>query len=283
MPCSVASVLTPCIVAWGRLQRKPQARLVDPGLLAMAQRQRRTLMQLMRAMKSIVEDMDKNGDVHPDTTAALRWLESAANSEWGQGRAQSPARASVKRLMKRMKQAAWYQKRRRAAAEEQLRELKTSRVKGVLTLEWIARVGRSPPHLPSRTLRESLVGILPDGSEFMSKVSTNRVRDAFAELVKELAAEELSAFVAQNIGIVVAFGVGPATGADGCADPSLLSFAWVHLHGEAALRLRSHLDERLTQAPSRSRGSKVQQHVLTWHIGVAACEVPVELEALADK
>ena len=55
------------------------------------------------------------------------------------------------------------------------------------------------------------------------------------------------------------------------------------MHDEAALRLRSHLDERLAQAPSRSRGSKVQQHVLTWHIGVAACEVPVELEALADK
>ena len=70
-------------------------------------------------MKSIVEDVDLDGEVYPDTTAALRGLESAANSEWGQGRAQSPARASVKRLMERMKQAAWYQKRRRAAAEEQ--------------------------------------------------------------------------------------------------------------------------------------------------------------------
>ena len=117
----------------------------------------------------------------------------------------------------------------------------------------------------------------------MSKASINRAHDAFAELVKELAAEELSAFVAQNIGVVAAFGAGPSTGADGCADPSFLSLAPVHLHDEAALRLRSHLDERLTQAPSRSRGSKVQQHVLTWRIGVAACEVPVELEALADK
>ena len=63
----------------------------------MAQRQRRTLTQLMRAMKSIAEHVDLDGEVYPDTTAALRGLESAVNSEWGQGRGQSPAQASVKR------------------------------------------------------------------------------------------------------------------------------------------------------------------------------------------
>jgi hypothetical protein len=65
VPCSVASVPTPCIVAWGRLQRKPQARLVDPGLVAMVQRHRRTLLQLMRAMKRIVEDVDLAGELYP--------------------------------------------------------------------------------------------------------------------------------------------------------------------------------------------------------------------------
>ena len=54
----------------------------------MAQRQRRTLTQLMRAMKSIVEDVDLDGEVYPDTTAALRGLERVVNSEWGQGRGQ---------------------------------------------------------------------------------------------------------------------------------------------------------------------------------------------------
>ena len=84
----------------------------------MAQRQRRTLMQQMRAMKSIVEDVDLDGEVYPNTTAALRGLESAVNSEWGQGRGQTLARASSKLRLKRLKQAAWYQKRRRAAVEE---------------------------------------------------------------------------------------------------------------------------------------------------------------------
>jgi hypothetical protein len=101
----------------------------------MAQERRRTLMQLVRAMKSIVEDVGLAREFYPDTTAALRGLESAVNSEWGQGRGQTLARASSKLRLKRLKPAAWDQKRRRAAVEAELRELKTSRVKGVLTSE----------------------------------------------------------------------------------------------------------------------------------------------------
>ena len=101
----------------------------------MAQERRRTLMQLVRAMKRIVEDVDVGVELYPDTNAALRVLESAVESEWGQGRGQPLARASTKLRLKRMTQAAWYLKRRRAAAEEQLREFKTSRVKGVLIVE----------------------------------------------------------------------------------------------------------------------------------------------------
>ena len=72
-------------------------------------------------MKRIVEDMDVHAELYPDTTAGLRGLESAVNSEWGQGLGQPPARASVRRKLNRMMQAVWYQKSRRAAAEELLR------------------------------------------------------------------------------------------------------------------------------------------------------------------
>ena len=125
----------------------------------------------------------------------------------------------------------------------------------------------------------------------MSRPSIARVCDAFAELVKKLAAEELRALVAQTIALAVACGAGPvtvrwdawpATGAVERLDPSSLALALTHLHVEAALRLRTHLDERLTQAPSRSRGNKVQQHVLTWRIGDAAREAPSKREAMAD-
>ena len=92
------------------------------------------MLQLVRVLKSIVEGVDSDGKLYPDTTAALRGLESAVNSEWGQGRGQPLARASTKLRLKRMLQAAWCQKRCRAAAEEQLREFKTSRAKGVLIL-----------------------------------------------------------------------------------------------------------------------------------------------------
>ena len=121
--------------------------------------------------------------------------------------------------------------------------------------------------------------------------SSTRVRDAFAELLKELAAEELRACVAHSIVVAVAFGVvpsvarwdaWPATGAVECADPSLLARALARSHDGAAVRLRTHLDERLTQAPSKSRGIKVQQHVLTWRIGDAAREAPSKREAMVD-
>ena len=98
----------------------------------------------------------------------------------------------------------------------------------------------------------------------MSRASITRARDAFAELAKELVAEELRAFVAHSIVAAAAFGalptvrwgVGLAIGAAECAGPSFLALALVHLHDEAALRLRSHLDERLTQAPIRSRAAR---------------------------
>ena len=113
----------------------------------------------------------------------------------------------------------------------------------------------------------------------MSRRSITRVRDAFAELVKELATEELRAFVASNSVVAVGFGLGPATvrldggpatGAAECTDPSFLTLALVHLHDEAALRLRSHLHERLTQAPSRSRGSNVLQCAATGAMAAAS-------------
>ena len=113
----------------------------------------------------------------------------------------------------------------------------------------------------------------------MSRRSITRVRDAFAELVKELAAEELRAFVASNSVVAFGFGVGPAkvrlgvgpaTGAEECEEPSFLSLALVHLHDEAALSLRSHLHERLTQAPSRSRGSNVLQCAATGAMAAAS-------------
>ena len=85
----------------------------------MPQHQRRSLIQLVHALKSLVADVVSAGEVYPGTKAALDGLESAVESEWGQGRGQPHARASAKLRLTRMKQAAWCQKKRRAAAEEQ--------------------------------------------------------------------------------------------------------------------------------------------------------------------
>ena len=57
----------------------------------------------------------------------------------------------------------------------------------------------------------------------------------------------------------------------------------LHLHDEASLRLRSQLGGA-ADIPSRSRSSKVQQHVVKvfFRLGLS-CEAPQETEALGDK
>ena len=61
------------------------------------------------------------------------------------------------------------------------------------------------------------------------------------------------------------------------------ALALVHLHDEASLRLRSRLGPR-SSMPSRSRSSKVQQHVVRVHsLMEPAMDCWTELEALADK
>ena len=56
----------------------------------------------------------------------------------------------------------------------------------------------------------------------------------------------------------------------------------LHLHDEASLRLRSHLGGA-ADLPSRSRPSKVQQHVVkVFFRPCVSCEAPQEMEALAD-
>ena len=58
----------------------------------------------------------------------------------------------------------------------------------------------------------------------------------------------------------------------------------LHIQDEADIRLRSESARDGPAVPSRSRSSKVQQHVLTMHgAGGRVLDLPMELEALSDK
>ena len=59
---------------------------------------------------------------------------------------------------------------------------------------------------------------------------------------------------------------------------------FVHVQDEADIRLRSESARDGPRVPSRSRSSKVQQHVLTIHDARGrVLDLPMELEALGDK
>ena len=222
----------------------------------------------------------------PRTAAALASLETALAEEYGTTSPAASARKNVDRRVKAAVNRTYYQKRRRTAIARELQALKKTRVKGVLALEWQVRVAMLPPQLPARTVCTVLSELLPEADKHMSRDSINKVRDAFVELLKELAGEALRAMIRRAMTAAVRAGAGAtaAVGAGAAASARVpLSAILVHLHDEAALRLRSHLMRRSEDIPSRSRSSKVQQHVMTFHTRSGQIEIPTELEALANK
>ena len=101
----------------------------------------------------------------------------------------------------------------------------------------------------------------------VSRTSVGRIRDAFAEVCKD--------FCRLRVRVAVS---------SASASSKLFCVALLHIHDEASLRLRSALDA-LPGLPSRSRSSKVQQHLAVLHM--SGQQEPVrwlaELDSLADK
>lgn len=146
---------------------------------------RRQLVDVLQVLRAHVEP-----NRHPATKAALDALQVAFQDEFGPSAAR-PQRPYALRL-KSATQKVWYQRRKRQAAEEELRTYKKSRVGGVLQLHWQVRIGLSPPQVPARTLAIVLAGILPGNTgQRVSATSVSRVRDAFVELLKVLSDEAL--------------------------------------------------------------------------------------------
>jgi len=169
-----------------------------------------------------------------------------------------------------------YPRKRRQKAEAQLRAFKKARVDRILSLEWTARIGMAPPQLPARSIKLTLTEVMPAGSA-IGTTSVHRIRDAFCEFWKVLADEARAVFARRGLHNA------PHTASRGAAaigaGPTCTAVL-LHVHDEAALRLRS---QEVGCAKSRSRGSKVQQHVCTLHRRDSVTEIPTELEALADK
>ena len=164
----------------------------------------------------------------------------------------------------------------------------------------MARVGLARPSASLRSFSVTLRDLCGEGNT-VSRTQIGRIRDAFVQTLLELRGEELRKIVAAELrapaaatGAVYAASATcavaskAATGAVASdaatgARRRLRAVVVLHLHDEASLRLRSHLGGA-ADLPSRSRSSKVQQHVVKVFLRPGlSCEVPQEMEAVGDK
>ena len=160
-----------------------------------------------------------------------------------------------------------------------------------LTPEFIAKVALAIPGTNARSFAASWQDLVGVGVAGCSRPQISRIRDAFVEVVKDMVSSDISKAAAASQVLLdsqISAAAAPdcsATWSPAILDcaPQLHSVALLHIHDEAFLRLRSTLDVGMSGV-SRSRSSKVQQHVTSVHF---ADQLPiswyVDLDALSSK
>ena len=147
-----------------------------------------------------------------------------------------------------------------------------ARVAGRLGLMWHIRVAFAPPQLALRALSALCRDFATNSAPVISYEYVSRVRDAFAEIVKKLNRQQISESVASAP-----------------QEPLII----LHVHDEAAMRLRSYQQEMPDVADAvfvqrgrpraRGRSSKVQHNVVqVLHEG-KPMDVYFELQAVRRK
>ena len=211
--------------------------------------------------------------------------------------------------MQQRAQRQMQQKLRRAvagkrAAEGELKRQKSSKLGGIVTLETLVSVCLAAPVVSSRALVRAFRDVKGLTSDFCARSTMTQIRDAWVGYYLQMHVDECASLVAELWGggtkrpafvPVTATGGGGAckrrkllagagsTAAAGASStPIIRAIALPHFHDEAALRLRS-LEADRPAAATRSRSSKVQQHVVRVFTTVGVWEYPTELEPVADK
>ena len=154
-----------------------------------------------------------------------------------------------------------------------------------MTPEFLAKVSLSWPTTCARGFASAWQDLVGVGVAGCSRTAITRIRDAFAETVKEMNVKDVAAFLQRGIHSRQSARQSQSSAAGAPAESaSLLCAALLHIHDEASLRLRSASDNIQGAGPSRSRSSKVQQHsaFVQTHSG-GFVRFLTELDALANK
>ena len=265
-------------------------------------------------------DFDPEAEQYPAVRQALAALDDAVQEAFPPGPARRPRRprgpgrpkalrsdlvASLKSKLK------WCRVARRRA-EQQVRDLqigKQAAKANRLTPEFLAKVALSSPSTCARSFSNAWRDLVGIGVAGCTRPTVARVRDAFAQVVKEhneLAVRLAAGAAAKSPSSSPAAAHAPSSSSAGAPGSSsagapgsssagargsspaespanFVCAALLHIHDEASLRLRSSADSVLGPR-CRSRRSKVQQHsVRVYFPGQQPLLWFAELHPLADK
>ena len=228
--------------------------------------------RLRCALRRFRDYLAPDSERYPGITAALTALEEAIDAElplWLPKR-QQPHRPKADRSgqSRVLSNKVAYLRRKVAALRARTRRDARERCNRVATL-YLTKVALAKPTTSARAFADSFRDLA--GTGLCCRSTMAKIRDAFVPVVVDVSWTRLKAVLAAP---------GAVQQAAPCAGGPLV-VSLLHIHDEASLRLRSAVS--FEGAPSRSRSSCVQQHLLWAHVGEQRVYVPTELHALANK
>ena len=278
-------------------QHQPQLFAVSSGMAP------RVGPRLRHALRQFRVTFDVIATSHPEVQQALVNLEECVAERFplgpnpGSGRTKRTAASRVRSLQNQLQ----YARARRQQLQFRLDEVLGVKQKGRtnrISPEFLTKVSLSAPTTSSRgfaTAWQDLVGV---GDSGCSRTTVCNIRNAFTVVLKDICCKQVcnlaasmstlsSAAPAPESAAPAPESAAPAPESAALSPVSSGSFsfhsvAFLHIHDEASLRLRSQ-DSSDLHFVSRGRRSKVQQHVTTlhWH-GQAPLRWFAELHPLAN-
>ena len=173
----------------------------------------------------------------------------------------------------------------------------------MISQEWLLRVILAAPNVSGRALGESFTALVGSDRKMIHRDSIKSIRAAFLEMWKDLVFSTVRSFIDEQCraagrdaaatgasttptrtAVATRSARAPsrtsaATGASGAFVGVFMS----HVQDEAELRLLSSDPSTRFGLPRRSRISKAQQHCVQISCEGTTWDMPIELEALADK
>ena len=153
--------------------------------------------ELLRLVQAELPLGSHAAETYPQTAAAIVALREAVREEWGlRGQCVSRKRSFQEaRDFKRMTaQLYWLRKTRPHKA----RRADPTRVKNMMDLQWMARVGLARPSASLRSFSVTLRDLCGEGST-VTRTQIGRIRDAFVQTLIELRVKELTKFLAAEL------------------------------------------------------------------------------------